>query len=62
MATPTSLTSNKAATPAVDATNTSPDGGLAVHGFTEHGHGVEGRLDEIRMTNQPNFDRWRPFE
>jgi hypothetical protein len=42
MATPISLTSNKAATPAVDATNTSPDGGLAVHGFAEHGHGVEG--------------------
>ena len=42
MATPISLTSNKAATPAVDATNTSPAGGLAVHGFAEHGHGVEG--------------------
>jgi hypothetical protein len=42
MTTPISLTSNKATTPAVDATNTSPDGGLAVHGFAEHGHGVEG--------------------
>jgi hypothetical protein len=42
MTTPISLTSDKAATPAVDATNTSSDGGLAVHGFAEHGHGVEG--------------------
>jgi hypothetical protein len=42
MSAPIKPTSAKSATPAVDASNTSVDGGLAVHGYAEHGHGVEG--------------------
>jgi len=39
---PISPTSAKANVPAVDASNTDPVGGTAIHGYAAHGHGVEG--------------------
>lgn len=42
MSVPISPTSAKAKVPAVDASNTDPAGGIAIHGYAAHGHGVEG--------------------
>ena len=45
MSAPISPTSTDAATPAVNASNSGPGGGIAVYGFSQHGHGVEGASD-----------------
>jgi hypothetical protein len=42
MSSPISPTSANSKIPAVDASNTDPAGGIAVHGYAAHGHGVEG--------------------
>ena len=42
MSSPISPSSQQADVAAVEATNTSADGGLAIHGYSAHGHGVEG--------------------
>ncbi|WP_256796405.1 hypothetical protein [Terrabacter sp. Ter38] len=45
MSAPISPTSANSKVPAVEASNTDPAGGIAVHGYAPHGHGVEGQSD-----------------
>ena len=45
MSAPISVTSTKSAIPAVEASNSDPAGGVAVHGFAAHGHGLEGNSE-----------------